>query len=805
MSAEAGRLASSVGPVNGTNPSPPTAPAVPTTETTSVTSVTSTDPTVPSSTYRLQIRAGFTLDDAAALVGYLADLGVGAVYLSPLLTSTSGSDHGYDVTDPTTLDPARGGETGWAHLVQAARAAGLGVVLDIVPNHLGVAVPHENPAWWSVLAQGQGSPYAHWFDIDWSSGPLRIPVLGDEVGPGELQLVAVTGGHEIRYHEHRYPVAAGTADDGDDVADVLGRQHYRLVGWRTAATELNYRRFFAVADLAGLRVEDEDVFAATHARVRQMVADGQLDGIRVDHPDGLVDPRQYFDRLRALAPEAWLLAEKILEPGEELPAWSVQGTSGYDAMTEVGHVFLDPSQEAAVTALHTEAVGEVAGSMHEEVRSSKRHVVATLFGSELARLARLVPELDADRVRTALGELAVAFGVYRSYLPDGVADLDAAIAEAGADPAVAETLAALSDRLHDAEDELARRVQQLSGAVMAKGTEDTAYYRRSRFIALNEVGGDPDTFGRTPEEFHAAQRRRQDRLPLSMTALSTHDTKRGEDVRARLAVLAEVPDVWGRFARHFRRHTAIGQDRPADREIGYFVAQTLVGAGRIERERMHAYVEKAIREASTSTSWDSPDAGFEAAVHAAVDAAYDDPAIADDLARVLTVVEQPGWSNALGQKLVQLTMPGVPDVYQGTELWEDSLVDPDNRRPVDFALRQRLLGEDSPVHVDVSGRAKLAVVRAALRLRRDEPQWFTGYTPVHADGPAARHLLAFDRGGAITCVTRLPITLAESGGWGETAVELGAVRDVITGREHDGTVAARDLFAQLPVALLVRR
>ncbi len=761
-------------------------------------------PTVPSSTYRLQIRSQLTLDDAASLVDYLVDLGVGAVYLSPLLTSTRGSDHGYDVTDPTTLDEARGGETGWQHLVDAAQRAGLGVVLDIVPNHLGVAAPAENPAWWSVLAQGQDSPYAAWFDIDWSTAPLRIPVLGDEVGPDELSVVEVPGGHEVRYHEHRYPVAEGTYADGDDVQEVLARQHYRLVGWRKAATELNYRRFFAVADLAGLRVEDPDVFEATHARVARMVAEGQLTGIRVDHPDGLVDPREYFERLRAMAPTAWLLAEKILEPGEQMPGWPVQGTSGYDAMTEVNQVFVDPSAERAMTDLYTELTGDTR-TMHEAVREGKRHVVATLFGSELSRIAALAPELDADRVRAALGELAVHFPVYRSYLPEGEADLDAAVAGASADPAVAETLARLSPRLHDPADELARRVQQLSGAVMAKGTEDTAYYRQARFVALNEVGGDPDSFGTTPEQFHAAQARRQQQLPDSMTALSTHDTKRGEDVRARLAVLAEMPATWGRFARHLLDHAGVPREDVADRAFGYLLAQTLVGVGDVERERLHAYVEKAMREASASTSWDNPAEAFEAAVHTAVDRAHDDPSLADDLARILSQVEQPGWSNALGQKLVQLTMPGVPDVYQGTELWEDSLVDPDNRRRVDFELRRGLLAEDREPVVDGSGAAKLRVVSRALRLRRDRPELFTGYTPLHAEGVAADHLLAFDRGGAVTAVTRLPLTLAEAGGWRDTVLEVGEVVDVLTGRELSGRVLADDLFAVLPVALLAPR
>jgi (1->4)-alpha-D-glucan 1-alpha-D-glucosylmutase len=397
--------------------------------------------------------------------------------------------------------------------------------------------------------------------------------------------------------------------------------------------------------------------------------------------------------------------------------------------------------------------------------------------------------------------VAIAFDVYRSYLPEGVADLDRAIATAKQRrPELAAVIDQLSPRLHDQYDDLALRMQQLSGAAMAKGVEDTAYYRYSRFIALNEVGGDPGEFGIPLHDFHALQVSRQDQLPASMTSLSTHDTKRGEDVRARLAVLSEIPEPWADFVELFLSMTAI-----PNRLFGYFVAQTLAGVGPIEPARLHAYAEKAMREASDGTTWTAPDAAFEKAVHDAVDAAYEEPQIRAVWDQMDGLVTAPGRSNSLGQKLVQLTMPGVPDVYQGTELWDDSLVDPDNRRPVDFARRIQLLEDlgDGPPSIDETGAAKLWITRQALRLRRARPDSFNGYRPVVASGAADDHLIGFDRGGAMTLATRLPIRLAASGGWRDTSVKLpGSYVDVLTGRRWSETVAVDDLLGAYPVALL---
>jgi (1->4)-alpha-D-glucan 1-alpha-D-glucosylmutase len=759
----------------------------------------------PTSTYRLQIRPSLTLQDAADLTDYLVELGIDAVYLSPVLTATTDSDHGYDTVDPTTIDPARGGEDGWRALVEAARDKGLKVVLDIVPNHLGISAPAENPAWWSVLAEGRDSAYSAWFDIDWNRAPVLVPVLGDDgLDAVTIEPAAEGAGHELRYHEHRFPVAEGTYSDGDSVAEVHSRQHYRLAHWKTANTELNYRRFFAVTTLAGVRQEDPVVRDATHARILQMVADGDVDALRVDHPDGLVDPKGYFEWLADIAPGTWLIAEKILEHGEALPAdWPIHGTSGYDAMTEVNQVFVDPAGEETFTRFQTEIVGD-GKSLAEHIVIGKVMAGTELLPAELDRLVTLASGLPAEEVRAALVSLTAHFEVYRSYVPEGVDYLKEAAEAALRDPRgafTADTMNALVELLADPEQELARRFQQYSGAVMAKGVEDTAYYRANRFIALNEVGGNPANFGLLLKDFHAAMETRQKRLPESMTALSTHDTKRGEDVRARLAVLAELRDLATPWLETFIDRSGI-----PNRSFANLLGQTLLGAGPIERERLHAYAEKAMREAADGTTWTAPDEEFEGRVHAAVDLACDDEYLRDGLERLWTQIQQPGWSNSLGQKLVQLTMPGVPDVYQGTELWEDSLVDPDNRRPVDFNARRRLLDMTEPPWVDETGAAKFWVVRHALRLRRERPELFRSYAPVVATGTAGHHLLAFDRGGAITAVTRFPYTLStDHAGWGDTELPLDGVwRDVLTGTTHEGPTRPAELFRHFPVALLVR-
>jgi (1->4)-alpha-D-glucan 1-alpha-D-glucosylmutase len=769
---------------------------------------------VPAATYRLQIHAGFPLQDAAEVAGYLADLGVTHAYSSPLLRSAEGSNHGYDTVDHAHIDEARGGRDGFDRFVAALHEAGLGLVLDLVPNHMGVADAAAAPWWWDVLQHGRDSVHAAAFDIDWDfgGGKVRLPVLGSAEDVEKLEVTSgaagADGAAELRYYDNRFPIAPGTGEGTPQ--EVHARQHYELVDWRRADSDLNYRRFFAINTLAGLRVEDPAIFDATHELVLQLVRDGAVDGLRIDHPDGLADPKGYLDRLAEASGNRWTVVEKILEPGEDLPeGWATAGTTGYDALTEVDQVLVDPAGEAALTALDTELAGG-AVDYAELVHDCKREVTDGILGSEVARLVRVIGELpgvDQKQQTEALAELLATFGVYRSYLPDGREHLDATVAAVrDRRPDLVKAVDALHPVLAQAGTEAATRFEQTSGPVMAKGVEDSAYYRWARFVALNEVGGDPAQFGSTVEEFHAAQRRRAELRPQSMTTLSTHDTKRSEDVRARLAVLAEQPTEWAQLVRQLlARHPL------ADRPLAHLVWQNLVGAWPLSRERAHAYVEKAAREAGTSTTWTAPDEEFEGQLHALVDAAFDDEATHGAIEDVVARIAPFGWSNSLSQKLLQLTMPGVPDVYQGTELWDFSLVDPDNRRPVDYAERRRLLaaldGGEVP-GVDASGAAKLLVVSRVLRARRDHPEWFAGYEPVAVSGSAADHVIAFDRGGVVPVATRLPLALSGEG-WGDTALQLpnGPWRDLLTGERFVSDVAgvAADLLlARLPVALLVR-
>ena len=770
---------------------------------------------VPTSTYRLQVTADFDLDAVLDVLPYLDDLGVGWVYLSPLLQAHPGSTHGYDVVDPRRVDPARGGPDGLARVSAEAHRRGMGVVVDVVPNHVGIETPATNPWWWDLLRHGRASRFAHYFDVDWDAGDGRVlvPVVGDDDlgGPdgaiGHLQLVDGMLG----YHDHRFPLAPGSADSDGDASAVHARQHYRLVSWRAADHDLNYRRFFSVNTLAGVRIEDRDVFEAAHAEVGRWFQEGLVDGLRIDHPDGLRHPAAYLDDLAALTDGAWVVVEKILEPGEELPGtWRTAGTTGYDALALIDRVLVDPAGEADLGALDDRARGGVP-PWPEMVRANKRDVAETSLNAEVRRIAREVArELEEDPavrrgdVEAVLVELLAAFPVYRSYLPHGREHLDLAAETVRAErPDLARALDAVLPLLEDRLTAPALRFQQTSGMVMAKGVEDRSFYRWSRLTSLNEVGADPDDFSLAPTAFHEAMARRQGISPAAMTALSTHDTKRSEDVRARIAVLAEDPGWWRRTLDDLLAAAPL-----PDAGFANLLWQAAVGAWPMSRDRLHAYAEKAMREAAERTTWTEPDAAYEGAVHAIVDAAYDDERTRSVLDAAAGRLAAPGWSNALSAKLLSLTIPGVPDVYQGTELWDQSLVDPDNRRPVDFDLRRALLADatvpSAPGGPDDRGRAKLHLVRTALRLRRERPALFSRYEPVVAGGAAAGHLLAFDRGGVVTVATRLPLGLADAGGWRDTRLELpeGDWRDLLTDRPADADVGR--LLDTLPVALLVR-
>ncbi len=636
-------------------------------------------------------------------------------------------------------------------------------------------------------------------------------VLADAGAVGDLTIAD----GQLAYHDLRFPIAPGT--EGGTPQQVHERQHYRLTAWRRANSELNYRRFFDITTLAAVRVEDPEVFAATHATVLGWVAAGQVTGLRVDHPDGLADPGAYLRRLAAAAPPAWLVVEKILGPDETLPArWPVDGTTGYDTLRLVCGLFVDGDGEPLLTAFDDEECGDQ--DLREMDYTAKWWVAEDILRAEVRRIARVVSrvvpaqQIEPGRAEQVVIELLACFPVYRSYLADGEADaLQAAAMEATRwSPELAGPIEAMVRQMTgDRDGELAERVQQTAAMVMAKGVEDTVFYRYNRFIALNEVGGDPGRFGVPPEEFHhRARRAAVGDHPHSMTALSTHDTKRSEDVRARLAVLSEVP---GEFTDAVRRWSArAGLPEPA---LNLLAWQSLVGAWPITAERLVGYLEKAAREAKIETSWIEPNQEFDAAVGAWPKAVLTDEELAADVAGFVALVRPPGWSNSLGQKLVQLAMPGVPDLYQGSELWDLSLVDPDNRRPVDFALRRELLARIDAgwlPDVDESGAVKLLVVTRALRLRRDRPVLFDGYRALAAQGPAADHAVAFARGGdrLVAVATRLPLTLQRTGGWRGTFLPLpdgpGEWTDVLTGRTVPaGTVSLDRLLGRYPVALLV--
>ncbi|MET0233045.1 MAG: malto-oligosyltrehalose synthase [Kibdelosporangium sp.] len=723
----------------------------------------------PSSTYRLQLGPEMTFDHVAEIADYLAALGVGAVYASPVLAATPGSTHGYDVVDPAIASPALGGEEARMRMVGELQELELGLVVDIVPNHMGIADPPANPWWWDVLANGRASAYARYFDIDWDTGPVLVPVLGSD----SLDELTVEDG-ELRFHEHRFPIAEGTS--GGTPQEVHDRQHYRLVNWRRANSELNYRRFFDITTLAAVRVEDPVVFEATHRTLLRWISTMEVIGLRVDHPDGLANPGEYLRQLRVAAPSAWLVVEKILGPDEVLPStWPVDGSTGYDALRLVCGIFIDPAGEAAFTEL---AAGQ---DLHEMEADRKRWVAENLLRAEVKRISRLgVAEQDVL-------DFLPRFPVYRSYVADG-------ITSSLPSGDIAEKMLASPGG------ELVSRIEQTAAMVMAKGVEDTTFYRYNRFVALNEVGSDPGRFGVPVEEFHAKVSQAAE---SSMTTLSTHDTKRSEDVRARLAVLSEIPDE---FADAVHRWTAkIPLPEPTLNLLGW---QTIVGAWPISVERLQAYLEKASREAKISTSWTDRNEEFDAAV-----AAWPERVIAElgaEIEEFVGRIRVHGWTNSLGQKLIQLAMPGVPDVYQGTELWDYSLVDPDNRRPVDFEQRREMLSavETGPPPIDESGAVKLHVVSQTLRLRWAHPELFTGYTPLRATGPAADHLFGFVRGAEnlIAVATRLPVGLARSGGWRDTALPLpqGEWKDCCTGRTFTGPVQVGSLLEQYPVALLVR-
>ena len=809
----------------------------------------------------MQLHAGFTFEDAASITTYLADLGISHLYCSPYLKARPGSTHGYDVTDHGRISDEIGGADGHGRLLEALRSAGLGHILDIVPNHMAVG-DRANRWWWDVMRNGHDSPFAEYFDIDWDPHAAKLhrvvhcPVLGDHYGrvleAGDVKLERDGDEVVVRYFEHVFPVSPrslqelgaeevdafiGRANqDHDLMHELLERQHYRLAYWKTAGEELNYRRFFAINELVALRIENPAVFHHSHELLLGLVRDGHLDGLRIDHIDGLRDPEDYLQRLRAEASTAYIVVEKILERDESLPdSWPVQGTTGYDYLNVAGGLMVDPEAERPLTDLYVSFTGNDT-PLDELAREKKWFLMRTELATDLDRLTDLFVgvcegyprQRDYTRreLKEALAETIAAFPVYRTYgRPGEASSQDERVVTMAIDTAAErredidrELFDFLRDVLlmrtpNEIDKALALRFQQTSGPVMAKGVEDTLFYAYNRFVALNEVGGDPGHFGTSIEEFHQWNEERSAAWPQAMLATSTHDTKRSEDVRARLALLSEIPDEWRRAVTGWSESNArYGRNGVPDREMEYLLYQTLVGAWPLSTERAVEYMTKASREAKVHTSWIEPNHDYDDALRSFVEGCLSDRAFADDLEAFVEPLVEPGYVNALAQTLLKLTAPGVPDIYQGQELWDFSLVDPDNRRPVDYEARRRVLsglegisGADAWAEPAL-GTSKMMVVHRALAARREHAGALAGaYSPLVATGAASDHVVAFERGDEIvTVVPRLPFKL--QGRWDDTAVRLpeGSWVDKFNGRDFSGAPLVAELLGDFPVALLSR-
>jgi (1->4)-alpha-D-glucan 1-alpha-D-glucosylmutase len=873
-------------------------------------------------TYRVQLHAGFTFDDVAAITDYLSALGVSHLYCSPILQATAGSTHGYDVVDHGQLNSELGGLPGYRRLTGRLAKAGLGQVLDIVPNHMALA-GRANAWWWDVLENGPSSVYASHFDIDWDppqrklAATVLMPVLGDQYGrvleAGDLRLERHVGSFTVRYYDHRAPISPRTlgglltkaaaragseeleslavafsrlphahrtdraavterhrdkevlrarlADlsqarpevakaidaeveavnsDPDALDDLLGQQNFRLAYWRTGAEELSYRRFFDIETLAGLRVEDEAVFADTHRLILSLVADGSVDGLRVDHVDGLADPEGYLARLQDATGGAYVVVEKILQTGEELPeSWPAAGTTGYEFLNQAGQLFVDASSEAAMRAVYTGFTG-----LHQDyadiVYQAKLQIMREDLAAEVERLTALLADVceqhrrqrDHTRreLRDALREIIAAFGVYRTYFragrPPAAADtehLAAAVAAATErrPDLDAELLHFIGDLITGrypgaAESSFAVGFAQVSAPVMAKGVEDTAFYRYQPLVSLNEVGGDPARLGTSTGDFHRAMATAAERWPQTMLTLSTHDTKRSGDVRARISVLSELPGAWAEaVARWSGRNSRHKQDGWPDRNAEYLFYQSLVGAWPVGAGRAVAFMNKAAKEAKVHTSWIDPNAGYDDALSAFVSAVLADRGFVADLESFLAehAIVQRGRVSSLAQTALMLTCPGVPDLYQGSEIWDLSLVDPDNRRPVDYAARRGLLHSLSGASPEAAlargddGGPKLWLIHQVLSHRRGNPGGYgpaSGYEPLRVTGPRSARAVAFTRtGGLVTVVPRL----AQPGEtWEATTVALPAGEwiSVLTGDRAGGEVGVAELLRRFPVAVLAR-
>jgi (1->4)-alpha-D-glucan 1-alpha-D-glucosylmutase len=853
-------------------------------------------------TYRLQLHAGFPLAAAQEVLPYLAQLGISHVYLSPCLQAVPGSQHGYDVTDPSKVSDDLGGDAAWAAFVQATRAAGLRVLLDIVPNHMSAS--HHNAWWDDVLTHGPFSQYASFFDFrNPRFQPFRVHVCslarpyGAALAAGEIDVEIVHGRPRVKHYDNSWPLSpaswahlvpgneAGferlqhlldierpnnaqrseyarlhaqaealltqaqrsgelkaTTDrlrgDAQRIDALLQSQFYVLHGWKLAGELTNYRRFFDVGGLSGIRMELPAVMAAAHARIQAMISDRDIDGVRVDHPDGLRAPREYFKRLRRMLPEGRIYVEKILENDEKLAEdWPIDGTVGYDFLAKVNRLWMDDQRTDVLTAAYADFTGHSV-NLGKLVREKKRAIIESTFTSDhqqlaaaalkIARARRETRDLSPRHLGEALARLIVAMPVYRTYRTADTAHHEdnrilaeaiqsARMSSAEIDPAAFDFLSELFAKpsLNAAESDFVAKWQQLTPAVMAKGVEDTTFYCFDRLVSCNEVGSQASLVGISADRFHEFCHYLSDRRPNNMLATSTHDNKRSEDVRTRISILSEIPERWSEALNQWSNLTAAAwRNRTPDRHAEYLLYQTLIGAWPINQERCWQYMLKACREAKIKTSWHEPNRGYEENIRGFVEGVFQVPEFIAALEKFVAPLILPGRINSLAQTLIKMVAPGLPDFYQGTELWDLSLVDPDNRRPVDFALRAELLRRARDMSAAQvledwdSGLPKLWMTMKILALRRERSELFgaaSKYQPLVAQGSHLGKLLAFRRGeNLIAVVPRLTLSLAAE--WADTRLPLpgGEWRNCFTDEVVQREIEPASLFAAFPVALLTR-
>lgn len=795
---------------------------------------------IPSATYRIQFRNGMTFDRVVALIPYFRDLGISHLYASPVFTATTDSTHGYDVTDPNEIDPAIGGRDGFNRMAAALRQAGMGLILDIVPNHMSTSL--ENRWWRDVIEHGKQSRYARYFDIDWSR-PLTLPFLGDtfeaelEKGAIRLHRDSVTNKAALVYYDTAYPLNPGTWDENKSIAELHEAQSWRLMSWREAPKQLSWRRFFEITGLVGVRVEDEQVFHDTHRLILELVHDGTVDGLRIDHIDGLADPLGYLQRLRqATGPDCYITVEKILAKGEQLPAeWPVSGTTGYEFIASLAEVLVDDNSMARLEKVHNETLG-VTVDRQNALRDAKGLMTDRNFEGEFTTLLNLARdlaqhngvEIQTDDIHHALRELLIAFPVYRTYgtaeglTPSDVTLLSRVVASVNAsEPALSLIVRILTgdlpERDRDAATLFRTRFQQLTGPLMAKSVEDTLFFRHNLELALNEVGADPTPRAFSLSRFHQEMRIRLARQPDALLGTSTHDTKRGEDARARLYTLTEAPEQWGENLARWRQmnqtHVRFLNDGTAPNAADtWMIYQALAGVWpatlspddwdglQTLEARFLGFIEKALREAKQRTDWIDSNESYENVVMDYVRHLLSpyNTLFLHDFSETLQPFVRAGLMKSLSQTVIKLTAPGVPDIYQGSEALNFSLVDPDNRREPDFAaLVQNLTTANSTVFNDEQcwrdGRVKQYVTATLLRLRPHYPALFRygDWLPLKVTGEREEHLIVYarvkDDEALIVAVPRLVFSVTRNEKlWVNTSV---AIPEELVGKRY------RDVFS----------